>query len=63
MANVLQLRRLHFEKKFIGIYSHGFSIGSNDGLLPNRRRDIIWTKYDLYTSLSLNEVNDRVTYV
>ena len=44
-----------------------FSIGSDNGLAPNRRQAIIWTNDDpvqrcIYASLSLNELINAYIY-
>ena len=44
-----------------------FSIGSDNGLAPNRRQAIIWTnddpvKWRIYASLGLNELIETYDY-
>ena len=61
-----QRKLLYFSSNFTEICSQGSnyqftSIGSDDGLVPNRRQGIFWTKggliyWCMYVSLSLNEL-------
>ena len=68
-VHFLELKLLNFKQNFTEIYSLGSnwqygSIGSDNGLAPNRRQAIIWSNvgmvhWRIYVSLSLNELRSR----
>ena len=71
-SNTFSLMR-KFYSNFTGIYFYGSnwqqsSIGSDNGLVPNRQQAIIWTNDGLvhwckYALLSLNEIPDELIKV
>ena len=69
-THFLEWKLLHFYSNFIAICSQAskyqyVSIGSDDGLAPNRRQAITWTNtgpvyWCIYVSFSLNELTGAV---
>ena len=61
VENIVPERKAAYHWKSYNLL-HDSSIGSDNGLAPNRRQAIIWTNGDLdywriYASLGLNELN------